>query len=186
MNSLARVSRVSIVLGLLLIAVVIVMSGCSPDAEGALISPNLGPQLVLAQSEGVVEIAPTPAPPKLAELSTEEIYAGLDPALADAIANADISNGETLALTFACVGCHALDPNQVMTGPTWHNMGDTAVVRVPGESPALYLYQSIVEPGAFVVPNYPANIMPATFAQTMSEEQIATMVAYLLSLHGQE
>lgn len=185
MNSLARVSRVSTVLGLLLIAVVVLSSGCSPDAKSALISPDLGPQLVLAQSEGVVEIVPTAEPPKIAELSAEAIYAGLDPAIADAIANADVSNGETVALTFGCVGCHALDPNQTMTGPTWHNMGDTAVVRIPDESPALYLYQSIVQPGVYIVPGYPANIMPANFGETMSDEQIATMVAYLLSLHGQ-
>lgn len=188
MNSLARLSRVPIVRGPavvgLLLAVVVLVAGCAPDAESALISPGLGQQLVVAQSAGAIEIEPTPEPPKLAELSDEEIYANLDPAIVDQIMNADVAQGETIALTFGCVGCHVLDPAQTMTGPTWHNIGDTAITRVPGQSPAEYLYQSITATNAYVVPNYPANIMPANFNDTMSQEQIATMVAYLLAQHG--
>ncbi len=33
-----------------------------------------------------------------------------------------------------CVGCHSTDPAAQMTGPTWHNIGNTAVSRVEGES----------------------------------------------------
>jgi mono/diheme cytochrome c family protein len=161
------------------------VAGCAPNADSALISPNLGPQLVLAQSAGDVEIVPTPVPPKLAELTADAIYAGLDPAVADAVANATIADGETIALTFGCIGCHATDPNEVKTGPTWHNVGDTAITRIAGESPALYLYQSITDPNAYVVPSYPGNIMPANFSDTMTPEQIATMVAYLLAQNGQ-
>ena len=106
-----------------------------PNANGELISPDLGPKLVLAQSEGAIEIEPTPVPPKLAELSEEEIYAGLDPAVQEAILNADSVNGETIALTFGCIGCHALDPNEVKTGPTWHNIGDTAINASSGRKP---------------------------------------------------
>jgi len=185
MNSLVRVLRVPIVVGLLLLAVVLVVVGCAPNAENALLSPELGPQLVMAQSAGAIEIEPTAVPPKLAELTEEEIYAGLDADIANAIASADIAEGETIALTFGCVGCHAVDPNEVKTGPTWHNAGDTAIVRVPGESPAYYLYQSIVAPNAYITPGYPANIMPANFNETMTPEQIATMVAYLLAQNGQ-
>ena len=185
MNSLARVSRVPTLVGLLCCAIVLVIAGCAPNPENELISPDLGPKLVLAQSSGAVEVVPTPEPPKLAELSDDEIYAGLDPSVVDAIAGANIADGETIALTFGCVGCHVLDPDQTMTGPTWHNVGDTAIVRVPGESPALYLYQSITEPNGFITPGYPVNIMPANFTESMTAEQIATMVAYLLSQNGQ-
>ncbi|MEZ4618923.1 MAG: c-type cytochrome [Caldilineaceae bacterium] len=185
MNSLARNVRVPVIVLLLSLTVIALVAGCAPDATGELLSPDLGPKLVLAQSEGAIEIEPTPVPPKLAELSTDEVYAGLDPAVQDAIANANSANGETIALTFGCVGCHALDPNEVKTGPTWHNVGDTAVIRVPGESPAQYLYQSITAPNAFVVPGYPGNVMPANFTDTMSPEQIADMVAYLLTQNGQ-
>ena len=67
-----------------------------------------------------------------------------------------------------------------MTGPTWYHIGDTSVSRVPGESPALYLYASIVNPGQFVVPPYPNNIMPANYAEQLSLEELADLVAYLL------
>lgn len=185
MNSLARLPRVSVVITLALIALVIVVAGCAPNADSELLAPDLGPKLVLAQSEGAIEIEPTPEPPKLAELTDEQIYAGLDADVQQAIINADPANGETIALTFGCVGCHAIDPNEVKTGPTWHNVGDIAIVRVPDESPAEYLHQSIVAPNAFVVPGYPSNVMPANFTETMSPEQIADMVAYLLQQHGQ-
>lgn len=186
MNSQARFSRVPIIvvaplLTLLLFAIV----GCAPNASSDLLSPDLGPKLVMAQSEGAVVLEPTAVPPKLAELAPDAIYAGLDPALQEAISNANPGNGETIALTFGCVGCHSLDPAAAMTGPTWHNVGDTAVIRVPGESPAQYLYLSIAEPNAFVVPNYPGNIMPSNFHELMSPEQIADMVAYLLQQNGQ-
>ena len=185
MNSLARFPRVAIVITLFIVALVFAVAGCAPNADSELLAPDLGPKLVLAQSEGAVELEPTPIPPKLAELSDEEIYAGVDPDVQQAIMSADPANGETIALTFGCVGCHALDPNEVKTGPTWHNVGDIAVIRVPGESPAEYLYQSITAPNAFVVPGYPSNVMPANFTETMSPEQIATMVAYLLQQNGQ-
>lgn len=181
MNFLARYARVAIAVVPLLL--IVFLAGCAPDAESALLAPDLGPKLVLAQSAGEVEIAPTPVPPKFAELTPDQVMAGLDPAVQEAIANADASSGETIALTFGCIGCHSLNPDDVRTGPTWHNVGDTAVIRVPGESPAQYIYQSITAPNAFVVPGYPANIMPANFTDLMTPEQIADMVAYLLQQH---
>lgn len=184
MNSLAPRLRLT-VLALSFSVVFVLAMGCSPDAEREIISPDLGARLVLAQSAGEVVVAATPVPPKLAELPAEQVTAGLPDDVLQAITNATPANGETLALTFACIGCHALDPNEVRTGPTWHNMGDTAVVRVPGESPAFYLYHSIIAPNEHVVEGYPANIMPQNFGQTMSVQQLGDMVAYLLSQNGQ-
>ena len=77
MNSLARFSRVPVV-ALLLLLVVAVVAGCAPDANSALLAPDLGPKLVMAQSEGAIVIEPTAVPPKLAELAADEITAGLE------------------------------------------------------------------------------------------------------------
>jgi mono/diheme cytochrome c family protein len=185
MNSLAPYRRMTVIAGCLLVSVMLIVVGCTPDAEGEIISPELGPKLVLARSEGNVEIVPTAVPPKLAELGADQIYAGLPDDVRQTIEGADTSGAETLALKYACIGCHALDPNEVKTGPTWHNMGDTAVVRVPGESPALYLYESIVNPNAHVVNGYPGNIMPQNFQEIMTPEELGAMVAYLLAQNGQ-
>jgi len=185
MNSLAPYCRFSVIASCLLVCAMLLIAGCAPDANADLISPDLGAKLVLARSEGEIQIEPTPVPPKLAELTPDVIFAGLPDDIRQAVEGADTSAAETVALKYGCVGCHALDPNAVMTGPTWHNMGDTAVIRVPGESPALYLYESIVNPNAYVVPGYPGNIMPATFGEQMSVQELGEMVAYLLQQNGQ-
>ena len=185
MSSLAPCRRTAVIAGCLLVSVMLIIVGCVPDAEGEIISPDLGPKLILARSEGSVEIAPTPAPPKLAELAPDQVYAGLPDDVRQTIDGADIGAAQTVALKYGCIGCHAVDPNQVMTGPTWHNIGDTAVIRVPGESPAQYLYESIVNPNGHVVDGYLGNIMPQTFKDMMTPQELGEMVAYLLAQNGQ-
>lgn len=185
-NRTAR-SRTVVISTLLLVVAALMLSACKPDADAMLISPQLGEQMVAAASAGPDAVAaaePTPVP-VLADLTDEEIVAGLPDDFVTALAEADPANGETLSLTNGCVGCHALDPEAVMTGPTWHNMGDTAVGRVDGQSPALYLYNSIVEPNSYVNDGYPAGVMPQTYADTLSTEDLADVVAYLLSQNGQ-
>ena len=76
--------------------------------------------------------------------------AGLPEDFAAALASADASNGEKVALVNGCGGCHSTDPAVTMTGPTWHNLADTATNRVAGESPSLYIHDSIVTPGRAV------------------------------------
>ncbi len=185
MNSLAPCCRFSVFASLLLTCAMLIVAGCAPDTTGEIISPDLGPKLVLAQSSGDVVAEPTPIPPRLAELGADQVFAGLPDDVRQTIEGADIAAAETLALQYGCVGCHAIDPNEVKTGPTWHNMGDIAIIRVPGESPAQYLYESIVNPNAHIAPGYPGNIMPQNFAELMSAQEIGDMVAYLLQQNGQ-
>lgn len=160
------------------------VAACTSDASLAIISPQLGSQLAAQRAGAQVVVQPTPVPPKLADLSDEEIYAGLPEEILGLMATANPDNGQALATANGCIGCHAIDPAVQMTGPTWHNMGDTAVARVPGTGPALYLYTSIVNPRAYNVPNYPNNVMPLTYAD-LPPQDLADLVAYLLTLHGQ-
>ncbi len=154
---------------------------CAPDPDVLIISPQLGEQMAAIEAGNQVVVAePTPLP-KLADLAPEAITAGLPPEFEAALATANPDEGVNIATANGCIGCHSLDPTAQMTGPTWYGVGNTAVSRVPGESPALYLYQSITDSGAFVAPGYPAGIMPAIYGDTLSEQQIADMVAYLLS-----
>jgi cytochrome c2 len=119
--------------------------------------------------------------PQLSALTPEQVVAGLPEDLATAIANGDTAHGEQLAQQNGCVGCHSLDPNATMTGPTWYNVGNTAVGRQPGVSPAAYLDHSIVNPGEYVVPNYPDNIMPRNYGEILSVQDQGDLIAYLLS-----
>lgn len=176
--SRARISVVLVCVGLIAAAVV---SACAPDATAVLLSPDMGPQLLAQQAGEIVQAVPTEVPPTLSELTPEQIYAGLPEDLATAVANADIAAAPTLATTKGCIGCHSLDPNQQMTGPTWYNVGNTAITRVPGEGPAEYLHQSIVAPNAYVVSNYTAGLMPQTYADMLTTQELGDMIAYLLS-----
>ncbi len=163
-----------------MLLLVLAVASCAPNPNALIISPQLGEQMVArAAGNQVVRAEATPAP-KLSELSFEQITAGLPPELVTAISNADPAAGEQLALQNGCVGCHALDPNATMTGPTWYNIGNTAVSRIPGESPALYLDHSITNPGQYVVPSYPDNIMPKTYT-SLGTDDLGTLIAYLLS-----
>lgn len=183
MKSLLRV-RHSWFIGVMLILALIV-TACKPDATSEIISPELGAKLVAAEEamavdavvEEVVEL------PTLEELSEEEIVAGLPDEMIAALAEADASNGETLALINACVGCHITELEPEMTGPTWYNIGDTAISRIEGQSPALYLYNSIVAPNDYIVAGYPENIMPLNYNETISQEDLADLLAYLLAQH---
>jgi cytochrome c551/c552 len=173
---LIGVATLLLVLGSLLAA-------CAPDPTTQIITPDLGPQMIAAAQSNQAEAAPVEEEVQLtlADLSEEEVYAGLDEASVAAIQAGDPANGETLALVNGCIGCHALDPDAQMTGPTWYNMGNTAVNRVPGESPAYYLHQSIVAPNEHIVSGYPQGIMPQTYVDTLSEQDLGDLTAYLLA-----
>jgi hypothetical protein len=62
-------------------------------------------------------------------------------------------------------------------------MGDTAANRQAGVSPANYIYTSIVAPNAYITPGYNSGIMPQNYADIISQEDLASLVAYLLIQH---
>ncbi len=170
----------------LLLVIGLALSACAPDATARIITPALGPALVADEIANRPDAAPVEEEVvlTLADLSDEDIYAGFDPAIADAAMNADMAAAETLSLANGCTGCHNLDPDVVGAGPTWYDMGDTAVNRIKGVSPADYLYQSIVATNDYVVDGFTAGIMPQTFGDTLSDEDIGNLVGYLLSQQG--
>lgn len=168
---------------LLLLVIALGLAGCAPDANAQIISPQLGEQLYALEANEEIVVAPAAEALRVADMSEEEITAGLDAEFVSALANADPASGEQLALTNGCIGCHSLDPAQQMAGPTWFHLADTAANRVPGESPGLYLYESIVNPNAYVVSGFPGGVMPQNYGDTMSQEQLADLVAFLLQQH---
>ena len=84
-----------------------------------------------------------------------------------------------------CGGCHKIDQdqtpdNQGQPGPNQGNLYQTAATRVPGEDAETYVYNSITNPSAFVVPGYVDGIMPKNFKDRMSEEEIRSLVKWVL------
>jgi mono/diheme cytochrome c family protein len=143
-----------------------------------------------AEEDAVAEeeiATPDPvAPTTLDEMSQEQILAGLPPEILALFPDqVDPEAGQQLVLTTGCTACHSMQEGVVQVGPSWYNMGNVAVTRVEGESPALYLYNSIVHPNDYVVEGFLPNLMPAVYDSLLTDEQIADMIAYLLTLRGE-
>jgi cytochrome c oxidase subunit 2 len=78
-----------------------------------------------------------------------------------------------------CGSCHTLDGSELV-GPSFQGIADRAGTRVEGVSAEEYLRQSIAEPDAYVVSGF-TNTMPTVFSQTLSEEDIDNVIAFLLT-----
>ncbi len=81
----------------------------------------------------------------------------------------------------ACTTCHTLD-GSVLVGPSLQNFPAIAPVADAGApSLAEYAFNSITQPGTFVVSGF-GNTMYAQYARQLSSQQIADLIAYLLTL----
>jgi cytochrome c551/c552 len=157
------------------------LAACTPDAGEFIISPNLAQQVAARDAGEVVQAIAAPTPKKLAELSEEEQLAGLPDDVRNELANVNIADADALITQYGCIGCHGIEKDKTYTGPTWYSAGNIAVNRRPDESPALYLYESIANPNAYVVEGFNSGIMPVNFKERMSAKEFATLVSYLLS-----
>ena len=80
----------------------------------------------------------------------------------------------------SCSTCHTLD-GSTLVGPSLKGYAAVASTRVEGMSAADYTRNSILQPAAFVVSGF-ANLMYGQFAQQLTPQQTADLVAYLLTL----
>jgi mono/diheme cytochrome c family protein len=90
------------------------------------------------------------------------------------------SPGAQLFTAQGCIGCHMVKGQGGVVGPNLSTIGTVAATRKPGMDAAAYIRESIVNTNAFVVPGFQPNVMPATFGQTLTPEQIDQLVNYLL------
>ena len=88
----------------------------------------------------------------------------------------------TLGVNTGCRVCHSLDPGVVIIGPSFDGVATVAMTRVPGLSAEDYLRRSIVDPDAFVVHGFDPGVMLQNFDETLTDEQIDNLVAFLLTL----
>ncbi|AJE04388.1 cytochrome c oxidase subunit II [Geobacter pickeringii] len=90
--------------------------------------------------------------------------------------------GEELVEKSGCLACHSLDGSRKV-GPTFKGVFGHQVELEGGSSVVAdenYLKESIVEPNAKIVKGYPP-VMP-TFKGTLSDDDIAAIIAYLKTL----
>jgi cytochrome c oxidase subunit II len=92
----------------------------------------------------------------------------------------DETSGEAIFASAGCGGCHEFAPagTDSQVGPSLN------AVDPGGEPLEEYLRTAIVEPNANVVSGYQPDVMPATYGESLSDEQLDALVQYLVD--GQE
>lgn len=81
-----------------------------------------------------------------------------------------------------CITCHSLEPDVVIVGPSHAGVGARAGTYVAGMSAEDYLHESIVSPDAHIVDGFTPGVMYQNFGAELNEQEIADLVAYLLTL----
>ncbi len=92
-----------------------------------------------------------------------------------------VARGRQLYRSMGCANCH--EPNLIgqRLGPALEHIGTASATRRPGLSADEYIRQSILDPGAYVVPGY-QDSMPRDLGRDLSPTDLDALVAYLLSL----
>ena len=87
-----------------------------------------------------------------------------------------------------CAACHALTAGEIKVGPSLAGVATRAPNREPGKTAEQYLRESIQATNVYIVPDdpkYAANgksVMPEGLGNNMSAQDLADMIAYLLTL----
>lgn len=128
--------------------------------------------------------APTATPaPEMTSAAAQPTEASAQTALTGDVAAGDALFHQYLeGANFACSTCHNTATADRLVGPGLLGIGETAASRVPGEDALTYLHNAIVAPSAFVVETYPDQLMPQNYGDLLTEQQIADLIAYLMSL----
>jgi cytochrome c oxidase subunit 2 len=84
-----------------------------------------------------------------------------------------VARGQSLAGTNGCSVCHSTNGVDG-TGPTWKGLGE--------KRDEAYLRQSIVDPNADIVAGFSPDIMPQTLGDTLTDDDISALIAYIQSL----
>jgi len=92
-----------------------------------------------------------------------------------------VARGHQLYRSLGCANCHEPNLFGQRLGPPLDRIGTVAATRRPGMSAEDYIRQSIVDPGAYLVPGY-QDSMPRDLGRDLSPTDLDALVAYLLSL----
>ncbi|HUP33129.1 MAG TPA: cytochrome c oxidase subunit II [Gaiellaceae bacterium] len=89
---------------------------------------------------------------------------------------ADADSGEAIFTAAGCGGCHAFEPagSDAEVGPALDEID-------PGGAPLEeFMRESIVDPEAVIAEGYQGGVMPNTYGSSLTEEQLDTLVQYLV------
>ena len=91
--------------------------------------------------------------------------------------------GDSGAAAFSsagCGGCHAFTPagTDAQVGPGLDDLA--AAAEQAGQEPAAFVREAIVDPNKMLAEGYQPNVMPGTYGESLSTEEIDALVAYLI------
>ena len=126
--------------------------------------------LIAAQSVGrdveaiLLELEATRGDPLTGQL----LYNGLEAALGGAM--------------LGCAGCHESEAVAPLTAGTWTRVDELrlGLTEFAGYNHRQFLVESIVQPMAYITPDY-AGVMPDIYGRQLTTEQLADLVAFLES-----
>lgn len=188
------------VIGALIFVVLLVACGASAAISGGgtpTVAPTInvpkGEFVLIWQLYGTPTSTPTLGSTALAMHQTAEVIrqtavksaptAGAASGGAVASGPGDAARGQRLfGGAGTCFSCHDTKNGIVIVGPSLKGVATRAGSREAGKSADDYLRESILTPNAFVVPGFPAGVMPQNFSQLLSPGQINDLIAYLETL----
>lgn len=112
----------------------------------------------------------------LVVLATQPIA---DETVGDPVRGAQLFSTFNPRAATTCSACHQVDTDDRLIGPGLLNVGTRAASRIAGLNAADYIRQSILDPAAYVVEDY-LNIMPKTWRDALTDQDVNDLVAYLL------
>ena len=92
-----------------------------------------------------------------------------------------VAPGRQVYRQLGCASCHEPNLFGQRLGPPLDHAGTLAAERRPEMTAEAYLRESILEPGAYVVPGY-QDTMPRGLGRDLSPTDLDALVAYLSSL----
>jgi cytochrome c oxidase subunit 2 len=141
----------------------------------------------LLSLSGATQAAPrwtvTPQPTFVAQATVEPTVEAVDAALIGDPARGQEIFRQGVNGSPPCSSCHATTSSRSVfqLGPNLVNVGERAAERVEGLSAEAYIRESILEPTAYLVGGYRPIMYPG-FADHFNEQDIADLIAYLLTL----
>lgn len=98
------------------------------------------------------------------------------------------ADGKALFTDTGCNACHTLADagSNATIGPSLDNVAADAAKygKREGQTPEEYVKAAIEDPDAFVVPEFDKGVMPSTYKDDLSPDEIDALVKYLLDVGG--
>jgi cytochrome c551/c552 len=92
------------------------------------------------------------------------------------------ARGKPIFVSSGCGACHTFTPAGTTgkVGPNLNHLAASAQKANQGTL-AQFTRASIVDPGAYVAPGFPAGVMPSTYGQQLKPQELADLVAFLVA-----